>query len=112
MINTWSREVNKTLLGLVLAITLAGCDTVEDMRDMMDARYQLEGIIKEELGIESRVGFNMNNGVLIDVSISLNAKDAAGKCVPELEKIAQSAVEKSFDSKPRAIYIQIVTTAE
>ena len=104
--------MNKTLLGLVLAIALAGCDTVEGMRDMIDAREQLEGIIKEEIGVESRVGFNINNGVLIDVTISLNAKDAADKCVPELERIAQSAVKRSFESKPRTIYIQIVTTAE
>ena len=104
--------MHKTLLGLVLAIVLAGCDTVEDMRDMIDAKEELKGIIKEEVGVESMVGFNINNGVLIDVSISLNAKDVADKSVPELEKIARSAVKRTFESKPRTIYIQIVTTAE
>jgi hypothetical protein len=100
------------LLGLVLGIALTGCDTVEDMRDMLDTQEQLRGIIKEEIGVEPLVGFNMNNGVLIDVSITLNADDVADKSVSELVRIARSAVKRSFESKPRAIYIQMATTAE
>lgn len=100
------------LLGLVLGIALTGCDTVEDMRDMLDTQEQLRGIIKEEIGVEPLVGFNMNNGVLIDVSITLNANDVADKSVSELVRIARSAVKRSFESKPSAIYIQMATTAE
>ena len=100
------------LLGLALGIVLVGCDTVEDMRDMLDTQEQLRGIIKEEIGVEPLVGFNMNNGVLIDVSITLNADDVADKSVSELVRIARSAVKRSFESKPRAIYIQMATTAE
>ena len=100
------------LLGLVLAIALAGCDTVEDMRDMLDTQEQLRAIIEEEIGVESLVGFNINNGVLIDVTITLNANDIADRSVSELVRIARSAVKKSFESKPRAIYIQMATTAE
>lgn len=100
------------LLGLVLGIVLTGCDTVEGMRDMLDTQEQLRGIIKEEIGVEPLVGFNMNNGVLIDVSITLNANDVADKSVSELVRIARSAVKRSFESKPRAIYIQMATTAE
>lgn len=100
------------LLGLVLGIVLAGCETVEDMRDMLDTQEQLRAIIKEEIGVESLVGFNINNGVLIDVTITLNANDVADRSVSELERIARSAIKSSFESKPRAIYIQIATTAE
>ena len=100
------------LLGLALGIVLVGCDTVEDMRDMLDTQEQLRGIIKEEIGVEPLVGFNMNNGVLIDVSITLNADDVANRSVSELVRIARSAVKRSFESKPRAIYIQMATTAE
>lgn len=100
------------LLGLVLAIVLVGCDTVEDMRDMLDTQEQLRAIIEEEIGVESLVGFNINNGVLIDVTITLNANDVADRSVSELIRIARSAVGRSFESKPRAIYIQMATTAE
>jgi hypothetical protein len=112
MLITWSRKVRIILLGFVLAIALAGCDTVENMRDMLDTQEQLRAIVKEEIGVESLVGFNINNGVLIDVSITLNADDVADRSVSELARIARSAVKKSFESKPRAIYILIATTAE
>jgi len=100
------------LLGLVLAIGLVGCETVEDMRDMLDTQEQLRAIIKEDIGVESMVGFNINNGVLIDVTITLNANDVADRSVSELLRIARSAVKRSFESKPRTIYIQMATTAE
>ena len=72
----------------------------------------MKSIIKDEIGIESLVGFNIDNDVLIDVSIVMNAKDVADRSVSELERVAQSAVRQSFESKPRAIYIQIATTAD
>jgi hypothetical protein len=112
MIITWSRKVRIIFLGLVLAIVLAGCETVEDMREMLDTQEQVRAIIKEEIGVESMVGFNINNGVLIDVSITLNANEVADRSVSELVRIARSAVKRSFESKPRAIYIQMATTAE
>jgi len=103
----------KTILTvLAFAIAVAGCDTVEGMRDMKDTQEQLKTIIKEEIGVESFVGINIDNGVLIDVSIILNAKDVADRSVSELERVARAAVKTSFESKPRVIYIQIATTAE
>jgi hypothetical protein len=106
--------VKNYLVGLIVifGFTLAGCDTVEGMRDMKDTQVQLKAIIKEEIGVESIVGFNLNDGVLIDVTIVVNAKDVANRSVSELERAAQSAVKQSFESKPREIYIQIATTAE
>ncbi len=101
-----------SLLGLVLTMVVAGCDTVESMRDTIDTQEQLKGLIKEQIGVESLVRFNISNGTLIDVSITLNARDVADRSVHELERMARFAVKKSFESKPRAIYIQIATTAE
>ena len=64
------------MAGLVFAtsIAIAGCDSVEGMRDMKDAQGQLKGIVKEELGVDSLVGFNIDKDVLIDVSFAFNAR--------------------------------------
>ena len=99
-------------MGLVFAIACVSCDSVEDMRDMLDTQEQVKGLIKESIGVESLVGFNTKGGVLIDVSISMNADDVADRTVSALKRAARAAVKKSFDTKPRVIYIQIVTTAE
>ena len=104
--------MSKILLGIFLSITLLACDTVEGMRDLVDTQVQLRGIMQEELGIETLVGFNYDGETLIDVTFSMNAGEVADKSVTELERVARSAVKRTFDSKPRAIYIQLVTTAE
>ena len=104
--------MRKLLLGLIVAIVCVSCDSVEDMRDMLDTQDQLKGLIKESIGVDSLVGFNFKGDALIDVSISLNAEDVADRTVSELKRVVRAAVKKSFDSKPRAIYIQIATTAE
>jgi hypothetical protein len=67
------------LVGLIVifGLALAGCDTVDGMRDMKDTQVQLKAIIKEEIGVESIVGFSINDGVVIDVTIVVNAKDVA-----------------------------------
>lgn len=103
----------KTILAtLVFAIALAGCNAVEGMRDMKDTEVQLTELIKEEIGVESIVAFTINDGVLIDVSISLSGKEVADRSVSELTRAAQAAVQKSFEDKPRVIYIEIVTAAK
>ena len=110
--NKRNKYLKNLLMGLVISSILSGCDTVEGMRDIKDTQDQLNGIIMQELGVESLVGFNMTGTVLTDVTVVLNAKDVAYKSVPELERIVQSAVKRSFEKEPRAIYIQLATTAE
>lgn len=104
--------MRKSLPGLLLAIALAGCDVVEGRRDAVDTQEELKGIIREEIGVDSYVGFNVRNGTLIDVSITLNAQDVADRSVSELERLVQSAVRRSFETSPGTIYIQLATTAQ
>ena len=100
----------KTLiLGIIAAVLLTSCDTVEDMRDILDVEEQLRGLAKEEIGVTPLVGFNSRGGVLIDVSFAFSANDVADRSVSELVRVAHKAVAKSFTEKPRAIYIQLVT---
>jgi len=97
---------------LFCALALTACETVENRRDMLDTQEQLQQIIKEEFGLESLAGFNLNNSVLIDVTIGFESTAVADKTVSELERIARYAINKSFDKKPRAIYIQIAAAGE
>ncbi len=103
----------KTIMaGIAMAIVVASCDTVEGMRDMKDTQDQLTGMIREEIGVDALIGFNMNNGVLIDVSIGFSASDVNDRSVSELVRAARTAVNASFEELPRVIYIQIATTAD
>ena len=103
----------KTIMaGIAMAIMVASCDTVEGMRDMKDTQDQLTGMIQEDIGVDALIGFNMNHGVLIDVSIGFSASDVNDRSVSELVRAARTAVNASFAELPRVIYIQIATTAD
>ena len=97
------------MFGFLAALFLISCDSVEDMRDILDTEEQLRGLTHEEIGITPLVGFNARGGVLIDVSFAFSANDVADRGVSELVNVAHKVVAKSFQEKPRAIYIQIVT---
>lgn len=98
----------RTILAAIgLAALLMGCDTVEGMRDMKDTQVELKGLIGEEIGVEPLVGFNLDGGVLIDVSVGFSAGDVRDRSVSELMRAVRRAVETSFKTRPQAIYIQL-----
>lgn len=88
-------------------LLLQGCDAVNDMKGMFEKQELVQELIKTKYGWESQLGFNMNNGVLTDVTILLNADQVRGETVEKLEKITSEVVANVFKSKPKAIYIQI-----
>ncbi len=97
------------MLAFIAAALLTSCDTVEGTRDILDAQEQLRGMVEEEIGVLPLVQFNTKKGVLIDVSFAFGAQDVADRSVSELVHAARKAVAGSFEQKPRAIYLQLVT---
>ena len=95
---------------LALAIVLlVGCDAVDDMRGMFEKQELAQVAIKEKYGWDSQLGFNINNGILTQVTVVLDANDVREETVDNLEKIAKEVVSNVFKSKPKAIYIQIAS---
>ncbi len=68
--------------------------------------------IKEKCGLESRVGWNINNGVLTQVTVSFDAEELRDKKVSELETAAKDAAAASFKSTPRVLNVQIACKAK
>ncbi len=104
--------MKRLLLGIVLVLVLTGCDTFEDMSEIFEKQGIAQDAIKEKTGWESQVGFNINNGVLTNVSVILNANDVRSKTVSELEEVVQSVVSETFKSKPKTVYIQVAIINE
>lgn len=104
--------MKSVLAGLACALLLVACDTVEGMREMKDAESEMKGLIREAIGVDTLVGFSIDNGVLIDVSVSFSASEVQDRSVAELVRATRSAVQSSFATAPRAIYIQIATSAD
>ena len=101
--------VTRILFFLFLICLLGGCDAVDDMKGMFEKQELAQAEIKEKYGWESQLGFNINNGILTQVTVVLDAKDVREETVGSLEKITREVVSKVFKSKPQAIYIQIAS---
>ena len=101
--------MNRILYCLLLTFLLSSCNAVNDMKDMFEKQELVQTAIKEKYGWESQVGFNINNGILTQVTLILNADDVRDEKVSYLEPIAKEVISKSFKSKPQAIYIQIAS---
>ena len=94
---------------LVLSVSLLffGCDVVSDMKGMFEKQGLIQEAIKENYGLQSQVGWNIDNGVLTQVTVFFTAEEVREKKVSELEKIAQETVSGTFESVPRALNVQI-----
>ena len=99
--------MKRMLIGLITILALLGCDSLQDMTEVFEKQGLAQDTIKEKTGWDSQVGFNIHNGLLTNVSVTLNASDVRDKKVSELEEIVRKVVLETFKSKPQAIFIQI-----
>ena len=100
--------MKKALLIFIAILALSGCNAIDDMKGMFEKQELVQTAIKDEYGWDSQVGWNINNGILTQVTIILKADQVRDEKVSTLEKAAVEAITRSFKSKPRAIYIQVM----
>ncbi len=77
------------------------------MTGMFEKQELVQKAIKEKYGLQSQVGWNINNGVLTQVTVAFDAEEVRDKKVSELEGAAKDAVASSFKSTPRVLNIQV-----
>jgi len=96
-----------TTLVFLVSLLLIGCNTVSDMKGMFEKQELVQKAIKEKYGLQSQVGWNINNGVLTQVTVAFDAEEVRDKKVSELEAAAKDAVASSFKSTPRVLNVQV-----
>ena len=96
-----------TPLTLSVSLLLVGCNAVSDMTGMFEKQELVQKAIKEKYGLQSQVGWNINNGVLTQVTVAFDAEEVRDKKVSELEAAAKEAVALSFKSTPRMLNVQV-----
>lgn len=100
---------------LFIAITfllLSACDAYEDMSSMFEKQQSVQEYIKHKNGYTAQVGFNINNGVLTQVTVYFKSVEVKQESVAKLEEIALTAVAKSFKLIPRTLNVAIQTTPD
>jgi hypothetical protein len=102
-------ETMRLIVTLIFSVCFLflGCNAVSDMKGMFEKQELVQKAIKEKHGLESRIGWNMNNGVLTQVTVTFDGGQVRDKKVSQLETVAKEAVAASFKSTPQVLNVQI-----
>ena len=83
----------RILLLLVLAITIAACDFVDVMKEGMQQSEAVANELEETTGIKPQVGFNVQNGRLVSVTVLIPASMTRSPCESlQRRRVRRSAI--------------------
>jgi len=99
----------KPALGLFLALLLAGCGFIDEMKGSLEKSQVAAKVIKEAHGWEAQVGGQMLNGKLVVVTVMLDSKQVGEQQVAVLEKAVTDVVAKVFQAQPETLLLQIAS---
>ena len=92
------------LLGLALAVTLAGCGAVDSMTEGFKHSNEVAADLEKSIGSKPFVGFNWSNGSLVNVAITFNGIPA-GMSAEQIAQLSRQSVAAHFKQAPKQIVI-------
>ncbi|MCW8931539.1 MAG: hypothetical protein OQL19_15030 [Gammaproteobacteria bacterium] len=97
----------KIIIIASILFLLSACDAYHDMTSMFEKQGLVQDYIKTKTGYDTHVGFNINNGTLVQVTVYFQSNDVENDSIKELEQISLAAVAKSFKLKPQVLNVAI-----
>jgi hypothetical protein len=94
----------RTAAILAFAISLAACDAVDTVTEGFGHAKAVESELEQSTGIRPQVGFNLNNGRLVSVTVSF-PRIYEGKPLGELAEAVRSSVTTQFKQPPESIVL-------
>lgn len=99
-------------LSLVLTSCYMSFSIDEVAEDSTIMRDIAEKEIFNELGVNSSVGYILNNGKLVHASATFNIQDVRGMNVETLELAAEKGIQNGFAQDAKMLLIQITKGIE
>jgi hypothetical protein len=93
-----------TIAITVLAIGLAACGVVNTLVDGFKHAKAVEEDLEQATGLKPSVGFNFNNGRLLQVTVTYPRLYDA-KSMRDLAEAARAAIQKEFQQSPENILL-------
>ena len=112
--------MHKLLLMMIFVIAFTGCDFIrekveyfhENIEDTNKKLSLFKKVIKDNYGLDSKVGWEINNDILTKVIVTFNVDDVRNEQIYKLESASKEAISKLLKSKPKEIIIQITNSFE
>jgi hypothetical protein len=99
--------MRKLIAVAILAAGVAGCDVANVVIDGMKKAKAVGADLETATGLKPEVGFNWNNGRLVNVSVAFPRLYEA-KPLRELAEATRAAVLKEFERTPDHIVLSFV----
>ncbi len=97
----------KNFFVVIIILLLSACDAYDDMSSMFEKQKLVQDHIKSTKGYNTQVGFNINNGVLVQVTVYFQSVEVKQVSVEELEQIALTSVAQFFKLMPKKLNVAI-----
>jgi hypothetical protein len=99
-----AHSVRRAVAIALLSVGLAACGVVNTMVDGFKHAKAVEEDLEQATGLKPSVGFNFNNGRLLQVSVTYPRLYDA-KSMQELADAARAAVVKEFQQAPENLVL-------
>lgn len=96
---------------LLAAAALAGCDMVDTMKEGFTHSQEVAADLEKSLGAKAQVGFNWNNGVLSNVSVTFE-RYPQGQTFAQISAASKLAIANRFKQKPRQVVIGFIADGD
>ena len=81
--------MRKYLTIFLFSLCLFACNIAQDIQEMAGKQAEVQKVIKEKYGWDSKVGWQIQNGVLTHVTVILNAEEVKNEKIEALESAAR-----------------------
>jgi hypothetical protein len=92
----------RVLAILMVALTLAGCDVVSKVTDIVKQAHAVEAELEKSTGLRPQVGINLTNGQLKLVTVEF-PRIHDTKSLAEVADAVRSAIAREFKLTPENI---------
>jgi hypothetical protein len=99
----------KIAAALAFALTLAACDAVNTMTEGLNHAKAVEKDLEGSTGVKPQVGFNWNNGRLVQVTVTY-PRLVESRPLHDLAEAARAAVNQEFKQTPDNIVLAFAVT--
>ncbi len=93
---------------LLSVLLLAGCEMAAELSEMQNKMVRINSDLKNELGVEAQVGWNIHNGTLTQITVLLPADQVKDRSIQQLKEITYPIVMRHFDSPPQVFQLAAV----
>ncbi|MGH0029301.1 MAG: hypothetical protein ACQGVC_05895 [Myxococcota bacterium] len=97
----------RLLAVLLVLLGATACGTIDELQGMAEKQQALASELSELLGSKAEVGWNWNNGRLVDVAIHLEADALERKTVGELRDQILPVVARTFGETPQQVRVHL-----